>query len=74
MNKKEQVFCRLQSQNQCNGSELVHISKHYKDYIAQFRKQGIDIRTHKIKHNNYAYELVREQEPESFVQKQLVLF
>lgn len=75
LTKKQRVLELLLDNHIHYGSELKEISPHYKDYIAQFRKDGLDIKTLKFGDNVYAYQIERNLRPAfSRSEGQLVLF
>jgi hypothetical protein len=75
LTKKQRVLELLLDNHIHYGSELKLISPHYKDYIAQFRKDGLDIKTRNFGNNIYAYQIERNLRP-AFTRSegQLVLF
>ena len=75
LTKKQRVLELLLDNNIHYGSELKLISPHYKDYIAQFRKDGLDIKTLNFGTNVYAYQIERNLRPAMIRSEgQLVLF
>lgn len=61
--KKRQVFDLLSDGEAHDNSELLAISMHAKDYIAQFRKGGACIETmHQGGGTKYTYQMILEEE------------
>ena len=75
LTKKQRVLELLLDNHIHYGSELREISPHYKDYIAQVRKDGLDIKTLKFADKVYAYQIERNLRPAFHRSEgQLVLF